>query len=78
MYVLVAQLSLAHCNPIDCNPTGFSVHEILWKEYWSGLPFPFLRIFLTQGSNLCLLHSRQILYCVNHQGNPHNPYKVGN
>ena len=25
------------------------------------------RIFLTQGSNLGLLHCRQILYCLNHQ-----------
>ena len=31
--------------------TGFSR-----QEYWSGLPFPSLGIFLTQGSNLCLLH----------------------
>ena len=27
-------------------------------------------IFLTQGSNLGLLHCRQILYCLNHQGSP--------
>ena len=26
------------------------------QEYWSGLPFPFQRIFLTQGWNLHLLH----------------------
>ena len=26
------------------------------QEYWSGLPFPSLRIFLTQGSNPHLLH----------------------
>ena len=34
------------------------------KEYWSGLPFPFQGIFLTQGLNpgLCLLHCRWILY----------------
>ena len=25
-------------------------------------------IFLTQGSNLGLLHCRQLLYCLNHQG----------
>ena len=29
-----------------------------------------LQIFLTQGSNLGLLHCRQILYCLSHQGNP--------
>ena len=26
------------------------------QEYWSGLPFSTLGIFLIQGSNLCLLH----------------------
>ena len=30
------------------------------QEYWSGLPFPSLGIFPTQGSNLGLLHYRQI------------------
>ena len=28
-------------------------------------------IFPTQGSNPCLLHCRQILYCLSHQGSPH-------
>ena len=28
------------------------------------------RIFLTQGSNLGILHCRQILYCLSHQGSP--------
>ena len=31
------------------------------QEYWSGLPFP-PQIFLTQGSNQCLLLRSQILY----------------
>ena len=30
------------------------------------------RIFLTQGSNLGLPHSRQIPYCLSHQGSPTN------
>ena len=29
-----------------------------------------LGIFPTQGSNLGLLHCRQILYCLSHQGSP--------
>ena len=34
------------------------------QEYWSGLCHFLLQvIFLTQGSNLHLLHYRQILYC---------------
>ena len=46
-----------------------SVHHC-WKNYWSGLPFPSPGIFLTQGLNLGLLHCRQILYCLSHQGSP--------
>ena len=41
------------------------------QEYWSGLPFPPPGFFLTQGSNShfpCLLHCRQILYLLSHQG----------
>ena len=43
----------------------------LRQEYWSGLPFlsPLLQgICPIQGSKLCLLHCRQILYHLNHQG----------
>ena len=39
------------------------------QEFWSGLPFPFSGIFLTQGSNqhlLCLLHCKRILYRLSH------------
>ena len=32
------------------------------QEYWSGLLFPSPGDFLTQGSNLGLLHCRQMLY----------------
>ena len=42
--------------------------EFFRQEYWSGLPFPPLGIFPTQGSNPGLLHCRQILYCLSHQG----------
>ena len=38
------------------------------KEYWSELPSLLQEIFLTQGSNLGLLHGWQILYHLNHQG----------
>ena len=44
------------------------------QEYWSGLPFPSLGIFTTQGLNpwlLHLLHCRQIFfYPLSHQGSP--------
>ena len=34
------QLYLTLCIPMDCSPSGSSVHEIPRQEYWSGLPFP--------------------------------------
>ena len=36
--------------------------EFSRQEYWSGLPFPSLGIFLIQESNPGLLHCRQNLY----------------
>ena len=43
--------------------------EFSRQEYWSGLPFPSLGgIFPTQGSNPGLLHCRQTLYHLSHQG----------
>ena len=38
--VLVAQSCLTLCNPMDCSPTGFSVHGFSGQEYQSGQPFP--------------------------------------
>ena len=55
MCVLVPQSCPALCDPIDCSPQGFSVHEILKG------------IFPTQGSNLDLPHCDQI-YWLSHQG----------
>ena len=28
------------CDPLDCSPTGSSVHGLSRPEYWSGLLFP--------------------------------------
>ena len=58
MKVLVAQSLRTFCDPMDCSQPSSSVHEILQG------------IFLTQGSNLGLLHCRQILYYLSRQGNP--------
>ena len=60
--VLVAQLCPVVCDPRDCNPPGSSVHGIFQAgiQKW---------IFSTQGSTLGLLHCRQILYHLSHQGN---------
>ena len=40
------------------------------QEYWSGLPFLLHGIVPTQGLNLSLLHCRQTLYRLSHQGSP--------
>ena len=37
--VLVAQLCLTLCDPMDSSPSGSSVHGILQARIWSGLPF---------------------------------------
>ena len=38
------------------------------QEYWSGLPFPSARGLPTQGLKPGLLHCRQTLYWLSHQG----------
>ena len=69
--VLIAQLCPILCKHMDCSPPGSFVHEILQARiYWSGLPCHSPGIFLTQGSNLDLLHCRQILYLLSHQESP--------
>ena len=40
------------------------------QEYWSGCHFLLQGISPTQGSNPGLLHYRQILYLLSHQGSP--------
>ena len=70
--VLVAQSCPTLCGPKDCSPP-----ELLYpwnypgKNTGMGNPSLLQGIFLTQGSNPCLLHCRQILYCLRHQGSPH-------
>ena len=81
--VLVTQSCLTlhdplDCNPsgssvhgiLDCNPSGSSVHGIPGKNTGVGCHALLQGIFPTQGSNLGLLHCRQILYHLSHQGSP--------
>ena len=57
------QSCLTLCNPVNCNPPGSSVHGIFpGKNTGVGCHFPLQGIFPTQGSNLCLLFGRRILY----------------
>ena len=62
----VTQLWLTLCDPLDCSPSGSSVHEIFsGKNTGAGCHFLLQGIFPTQELNPCLLHllyCRQILY----------------
>ena len=64
--VLMAQSHPTLCNPTNCSLPGSSVHGILQA---SGLPFPFPGNLSDPGIKPGLLHCRQILYHLNHQGN---------
>ena len=67
----VAQLCLTLCDTMDCSLSGFShPRDFPGKSTGVGCHFLVQRIFLTQGSNLGLLHSRQTLYPLSHQGSP--------
>ena len=52
--------TIAHQAPLSM---GFP-----WQEYWSELPFPSPGDLPNPGPNLGLLHCRQILYRLSHQG----------
>ena len=69
--MLVTQLCLTLCDPIDCSLPGLSVHgDSPGKNTGVGCHAFFQGIFPTQGSNPDLLNSRLILYRLSHQGNP--------
>ena len=67
---LVARSCPALWDPTDCSLPGSSVHGIFQARILQWIAVPYSRgIFLTPGSNPCLLHSRQTLYHLNHQRN---------
>ena len=71
MKVLVTPLCLTLCDAMDCSPPGSSVHGILQARILGvGYHSLLQGIFPTQGSNLGLLHCKQILYHLSHQGSP--------
>ena len=54
---------------MDCGPLGSSVHgDSPGKDTGVGCDFLLQGIFQTQESNLGLLHSKQMLYHLSHQG----------
>ena len=67
----VTQLYLTLCDPMDCSPPGFSVHEDSAGQNTDVGSLSLLQgIFPTQGSNTGLPRCRQILYHLNHQASP--------
>ena len=69
--VLVAQLCLTLCDPMDCSPPGSSVHGILQARILEWVVISFSRgSSQPRNANLGLLHCRQILYCLSHLGSP--------
>ena len=65
--VLIIQL---FCDPVDYMRQAPLSMEFSRKNTGEGSHSLLQGIFLTQGSNLGLLHCRQILYCLSHQGSP--------
>ena len=75
-HVKSLQSCLTLCDPMDWSPPGSSVHGILQARILEWVAIPFSRgIFLTQGLSLGLLHCRQILYHLIHQGSPYDIHR---
>ena len=71
MCVLATQSCLTLCDSMDWSPPACSVHGTFQARN-TGVGYHFLLqgIFPTQGSNLGLLHCRQTLNHLSHQGSP--------
>ena len=66
-----AQRVQLSCNPIDCSPPGSSVHGVFpGKNTGVGCRFLLQGIFLTQRSNLGLLHWQAHSLPLSHMGSP--------
>ena len=75
--MLVTQLCLTLCDPMDPSPPGSSVRGILQARILEWGSHSLLHdIFPTPGLNLGLLHCRQIPYHLSHQGSPSLPELV--
>ena len=67
---LVAQLCLTLCNPVDCSPPGSCPWDSPGKSTGVGCHALLQGIFPAQGLNQGLLHCKQFLYHLSHQGSP--------
>ena len=64
--------ALTVCDAMDCSPPGSVPWNSLGQNIGVGCQAILQGIFLTQGSNPGLLHCKQILYHLSHQGSPTN------
>ena len=68
---MLSQSCLTLCDPMDCNPPGFSVHgESPGKNIGMGFHALLQGIFLTQELNPGFQYCEWILYHLSHQGSP--------
>ena len=67
-------------DPVDCSLPGSSAHGIFQASKNTGVGSNSLLqgIFLTQGSNPCLLHCKSIFHCLSHQGSLDNCWARSN
>ena len=71
MLCLAAQSCPVICEPVNHRPSDSSVQgDSPGKNTGGGCHALLQEIFPTQGSNPSLLHCRQILYQLSHQGSP--------
>ena len=67
-----AQSCLTLCSPMDCSPSGSSVHGILQARILEWVAMLSSRGPSQPRSWTWVLHCRQILYHLSHQGSPQN------
>ena len=73
LLIIVWKVKVAQSCPTLCNPMGYTVHGILQARILEWVAISFSRgIFPTQGINPGLLHCRQILYQLSHEGSPNH------
>ena len=68
-FVLSRSVVSDSCEPVDCSPSGSSVHGTIQARILERLSL-LQGIFQTQGSNPGLLHCRWTLYQLSHEGSP--------
>ena len=59
MCVLVAQLCLTLCDPVDCSPPGSSVHGILQARILEWVVMPFSRVLIYASIQITGFHAKQ-------------------